>query len=202
MFLSSQPLINRHLGLGQGVRPGVPRCQLQRAGIPQTLQQRKINRGDCRRLATVNADNLLPRFKSGSLRQGARHDRIDHRDDPRLSPEKEHPQDHNGQQKIGDGACGSDGHSLTHGLTVVGAGSVRLRDFVVSLIRHTDITTKRDGRNHVLGLILTLPPQQGPPETNGKSQHLDACAASHPKMAIFMNRHNNGEGRQGNEYRL
>ena len=202
LFLSPEPLRNRHLGLGQRVRLGITHGQFQGTRIPQTLQQREIDCGHRRRFTTVNRDDFLTHFQSRRLRQRVGSDRLDYRDDPHLSPEKQHPQHHNGQPKIGNRPRGGNGHPFAHGLTVVRARTVCLCDLAVALIRHTNITAKWNGRDHVLGVVFTPPSQQRPAEADGKSQHLDARAARHPEMAVFMDRHNDGESRHGNEYGL
>ena len=148
-----------------------------------------------RRCFSAHGDDFLALAEPGLLGQGACLEFTHYRPRARLAPHEGQPINQNGKQEIENRTGQHNGGTMTHRLPVEGDRQILRRDFAFALIDHLDVAAQRQGGQGEfrIGRRLLIAPDDLP-ETQGKSQHLDAEFPGHPEVTIFMHRDQNHQG--------
>ncbi len=110
---------------------------------------------------------------------------------------RQHPEEQDGQQEVGNRARRDDRDALAHGLAIERLLDQRRRHVTLALVEHLDVTTQRDRSDHELGAMAVMPAQQWRAEAHREAQHLDTAAARHPEVAEFMESDQYTQGYEG-----
>ena len=145
--------------------------------------------------APVHADDAVAGAKPGLLRQRILAHPSHQRLDVIAAGHQHEPDGKNRKQEIIRRSRDHDGAAHAERLAVERTLHFGRVDLAFGLVEHLDIAAEGNQANAIFGgVVLASPGEQWATKADGKLQHLDAEFARHLEVAVFVHRHQNGDG--------